>query len=171
MVIALRALAALQLWQDDAGMTLHHINSLDDFRALEGKELFASDPVRVTEQLIHHFCRGTLNEEWIHWDRDRAKASHLGDIIAPGLLLPALYPGIFWQHMEINLPRMIVKGIDGIRIFRPVLVDTEVTARARVAEVLDRSSGIEVRYEIKFYQVDVEPVLAEVTFINRYWDD
>ena len=73
--------------------------------------------------------------------------------------------------MEINLPRMIVKGIDGIRIYRPVLVDTEVTARARVAEVLDRSSGIEVRYEIKFYQVDVEPVLAEVIFINRYWDD
>ena len=152
-------------------MPVHRISSLNDFRALEGQVLFCSEPVRVSEELIHSFCLGTLNEEWIHWDRERAKASHLGDIIAPGLLLPALYPGIFWKHMEINLPRMIVKGIDGIRIFRPVLVDTRVTAQARLADVLDRSSGIEVRYEIEFFEVGVDPLLARVTFINRYWDD
>ena len=152
-------------------MTQHQINSLDDFRTLDGQTLFHSSPVRITEAHIHNFCRGTDNEEWIHWDRKRAEASYLGDIIAPGLMLPALFPGIFWQHMEINLARMIVKGIDGIRIYRPVLVDTEVTASARVAEVIDRSSGIEVQYAIQFFEAGVDAVLAEVTFINRYWDD
>ena len=152
-------------------MALIKINNLDDFRALAGKEIFVAEPVCVSQELIQNFCRGTLNEEWIHWDRDRCKASELGDIIAPGLLLPALYPSMFWRNMEVNLPRMIVKGIDGIRIFRPVRVDTKVTARARVAQVLDRSSGIEVHYEVKFYEVGVEPLLAQVTFINRYWDD
>ena len=152
-------------------MTLHRINSLDDFRALAGQELFCSAPVRVSEQMIQDFCRGTCNEEWIHWDRARARASHLGDIIAPGLMLPALYPGIFWQHMEINLPRMIVKGIEGIRVFRPVLVETDITATARVDQVLDRASGIEVHYGIEFFELGVDAVLATVTFINRYWDD
>ena len=152
-------------------MTVHRINSLDDFRALDGQVLFRSEPVRVSEEMIRQFCLGTLNEEWVHLDRARAKASHLGDIIAPGLLLPALYPGIFWKHMEINLPRMIVKGIDGLRIFRPVRVGTQVSAEARLAEVLERSSGIEVRYEIDFFEVGADPVLAKVTFMNRYWDD
>ena len=151
--------------------TRHHIRCLNDFRPLVGKLLFESAPVRVTEQRIQDFCRGTLNEEWIHWDRERCEASHLGAIIAPGLFLPALFPGLFWQHMRIDLPRMIVKGIDGIRIFRPVPAGTEVFARATLAQLLERSAGIEVYYQVQFFEPDVEATIGEVTFKNRYWEE
>jgi acyl dehydratase len=152
-------------------MNKHVIKTLADFDALEGKQLFESEPVVVTEKRIQDFCRGTLNEEWIHWDRTRCQDSHLGDIIAPGLFLPALFPGMFWQHMDIDLPRMIVKGIDGIRVHRPVLVDSQVYCRAKLAQVMHRTAGIEAHYFIEFFEVGKDDVLAEVTFMNRYWAD
>lgn len=146
------------------------IKTLDDFRRLEGSQLFVSEPIRITQQRIQDFCRGTLNEEWIHWDSERARNSYLGNIIAPGLFLPALFPGIFWQHMAVDLPRFIVKGIEGIRVFRPVMVDTQVFANVTLASVLERTEGVEVHYQVEFYEDGIDEKIAEVTFINRYWD-
>ena len=98
------------------------INNYDDFRRLEGQQIVNSEPVEITAEGIQDFCRGTFNDEWIHWDREKCQESPLGDLIAPGLYLPALFPYMFWQVMEINIPRMIVKGITiknviGRRIF------------------------------------------------------
>ena len=146
------------------------INNYDDFRALEGKQIVKSDPVTITETGIQDFCRGTYNDEWIHWDRKRCKASPLGDIIAPGLYLPALFPNMFWDAMEVNIPRIIVKGIDGIRIFKPVKVGSAIVGRAVVDKVLDRDQGIEVHYAITFEFADTGEKAAIATFINRYWE-
>ena len=63
----------------------------------------------------------------------------LGDIIAPGLFLPALYPGMFWQHMDIELPRMIVKGIDDIRVFDLV---TQIGQAPQVHAAMDVNDAV-----------------------------
>ena len=146
------------------------INSYDDFRKLEGRQIVESEPVEITQQGIQDFCRGTFNTEWIHWDRERCKESPLGDIIAPGLYLPALFPNMFWDAMEVNIPRIIVKGIDGIRIFKPVVVGSRIIGRAVVDKVLDRDKGIEVHYAITFEFADTGEKAAQATFINRYWE-
>ena len=146
------------------------VNTYEDFRALEGQQIVDSDPVEITADNIQDFCRGTFNDEWIHWDEERCKESPLGNLIAPGLYLPALFPNMFWQVMEINIPRMIVKGIDGIRIFKPVTVGSKIIGRAVVDKVLDRDKGIEVHYAITFSFADSGDTAAVATFINRYWD-
>ena len=146
------------------------INNYDDFRKLEGREIVVSDPVEITIEGIQDFCRGTYNEEWIHWDRERCKESPLGDLIAPGLYLPALFPNMFWQAMEINIPRMIVKGIDGIRILKPVTVGSQIVGRATVDKVMNRDKGIEVHYAIKFEFADSGETAAVARFLNRYWE-
>ena len=146
------------------------INDYDDFRRLEGKQIVHSEPVEITAEGIQDFCRGTFNDEWIHWDRERCKASPLGDIIAPGLYLPALFPYMFWQVMEINIPRMIVKGIDRIRILKPVTIGSKIVGKATVDKVMDRDKGIEVHYAITFEFADTGETAAIATFINRYWD-
>lgn len=145
------------------------VNDYDGFRKLEGRQIVESDPVEITEEGIQDFCRGTLNDEWIHWDRERCKDSPLGDLIAPGLYLPALFPYMFWKVMEINIPRMIVKGIDGIRIFRPVTIGSKIVGKAVVERVLDRDKGIEVHYGVTFVFADSGDTAAVCTFINRYW--
>lgn len=146
------------------------INDYDDFRRLEGQQIVDSDPVEITAEGIQDFCRGTFNDEWIHWDRERCQESPLGDLIAPGLYLPALFPYMFWQVMEINIPRMIVKGIDGIRILKPVTIGSQIVGKATVDKVLDRDRGIEVHYAITFEFADTGETAAVATFINRYWD-
>ena len=146
------------------------INRCEDFRRLKGKRIIDSDPVTITTEGIQDFCRGTGNDEWIHWDEERCKASPFGALIAPGLYLPALFPTLFWEVMEVNLPRMIVKGIDGIRILKPVTVGSRICCRASVEKVLDRDSGIEVHYGISFSFADTAEPAAVATFINRYWD-
>jgi acyl dehydratase len=145
------------------------INNYDDFRRLEGQQIIDSDPIEITSEGIQDFCRGTLNDEWIHWDQERCEASPLGSIIAPGLFLPALFPHMFWQQMEINIPRIIVKGIDRIRILKPVTVGSKIVGRAVVDKVLDRDQGIEVHYAISFVFADSNETAAVATFINRYW--
>jgi acyl dehydratase len=147
------------------------IESLEDFRSLNGKSLLVSEPIEITEQRIQDFCRGTLNDEWIHWDRDRCRASHLGDIIAPGLMLPALFPHMFWQVMDIRLPRMIVKKIEDIHILTPIRVGSQIVGFARVADVLERNEGIEVRYAIEYRFEGDSKVVATACFVNRYWED
>ncbi len=146
------------------------VNCCDDLRRLEGRRIVESGPVLITAAGIQDFCRGTDNNEWIHWDEARCKASPLGDLIAPGLYLPALFPSLFWQAMEINLERMIVKGIDGIRILEPVRVGARILCRAVVEKVLDRDHGIEVRYAVTFSFADTGVTAAVATFINRYWE-
>jgi len=146
------------------------INNYDDFRKLEGQEIVVSEPVEITIEGIQDFCRGTYNDEWIHWDRERCQDSPLGDLIAPGLYLPALFPNMFWQVMEINIPRMIVKGIDGIRILKPVTVGSKIIGRATVAKVMDRDKGIEVHYAITFEFAESGDTAAVATFMNRYWE-
>lgn len=146
------------------------INNFDDFRRLEGQQIVDSDPIEITAEGIQDFCRGTYNDEWIHWDREKCKESPLGDLIAPGLYLPALFPHMFWQVMEINIPRMIVKGIDGIRILKPVTIGSHIIGRATVDKVLDSDKGIEVHYAVTFAFADSGETAAVATFINRYWD-
>ena len=147
------------------------IDRCGDFHRLAGRRIVDSEPVTITARGIQNFCRGTGNEEWIHWDEERCKASGFGGLIAPGLYLPALFPSLFWQAMEVNLPRMIVKGIDGIRILKPVVVGSRVVCRATVEQVRDRNSGIEVRYAIAFHFADTSETAAVATYVNRYWDN
>ena len=146
------------------------INDYDDFRRLEGRQIVDSDPVEITAEGIQDFCRGTFNDEWIHWDREKCRHSPLGDLIAPGLYLPALFPYMFWQVMEINIPRMIVKGIDRLRILKPVTIGSNIIGKATVDKVLDRDKGIEVHYAITFEFADTGETAAACTFINRYWE-
>ena len=145
------------------------INTYDDFRELVGKTILTSAPIEITKERIQQFCLGTLNEEWIHWDEERCKQSPLGDIIAPGLYLPALFPKMFWDAMEVHIPRIIVKGIDRIRILSPVTVGSEIIGTAIVENVIDKNPGIEVHYGITFFHAQTKETAAVATFLNRYW--
>ena len=87
------------------------------------------------------------------------------------MMLPALFPYMFWQVMDVRLPRMIVKKIEDIRIFTPNRDGSRVVGSARVDDVLERDQGIEVRYAIE-YRLEGQPeMIASACFVNRYWDD
>ena len=78
---------------------------------------------------------------------------------------------MFWQVMDIRLPRMIVKKIEDIHILTPIRVGSQIVGFARVADVLERNEGIEVRYAIEYRFEGDSKVVATACFVNRYWED
>ncbi|MDG1827417.1 MAG: MaoC family dehydratase [Henriciella sp.] len=146
------------------------IDGLEGFRALAGKTLFKSPPIEVTTERIQAYCLSVDNREWVHWDEAASRESGLEGLIAPGLFIPSLYPQVFWDHVElINVPGIIVKGIDKIRIFRPIYMGTKLTLSSALTKCEERSKGIEVHYHVTFDEHETNDALGEATFIGRYW--
>ena len=141
------------------------------FFALEGKELFTSAPFEITRAGIEEFCRSTGNEEWQHWDEEACKAAGYKTVIAPGLYLPAHFPGVFWKHIAIqNIPNLLMPKIDEIRILRPVYAKDEFIISAAVASVEERKEKVSVVYDVTFTKVGETEPTAFAKYNTRYWE-
>ncbi|MEE8539461.1 MAG: MaoC/PaaZ C-terminal domain-containing protein, partial [Woeseiaceae bacterium] len=75
--------------------TLHLIKSIEDAKALEGKEVGLSDWVKIDQQTIDRFAEATGDFQWIHVDPERAKKELPdGKTIAHGYFTLALIPAL-----------------------------------------------------------------------------
>ena len=145
------------------------INGVSGFAEHLEKALFTSPSIEITRERIQQYCLSVNNQEWVHWDEEASKESGLEGLITPGLYLPSLYPQVFWDHMELrNIDHIIVKGIDKIRIFKPVYMGTHLTLTSTITHVLERTRGVEVVYQVSFDELVSNDHLAEATFILRY---
>jgi acyl dehydratase len=146
------------------------IKGLDGFAEYIDKPLFTSPPIEITVERIQQYCLSVNNQEWVHWDIEASKESGLEGLITPGLYLPSLYPQVFWDHVKLNdVDHIIVKGIDGIRIFKPIYMGTLLTITSTITKVSKRSKGVEVIYQVSFDEYEDNDHLADATFILRYW--
>lgn len=148
------------------------IDGLEGFRKWEGRELFRSAPMEITKAKIQDFCRALDNTEWLHWDEERCRNSPLGDIVAPAMLIPSLFPTFYWESVEIiNIPQFLFLGSDRVRIVSPIRVGSELVATARVERIEERGKGIAVFYDTRFDVVgDDDGPAAVGMFIVRYWE-
>jgi acyl dehydratase len=123
---------------------LHIIKSIEDAKALEGKEVGLSDWVVIDQERINQFAEATSDFQWIHTDEERA-ARELpgGKTIAHGYLTLALIPAltIDFVHME-NLARAINFGCNKIRFYTMVPVGSRVRARAVVKQARKRAGAL-----------------------------
>lgn len=146
------------------------IDGLDGFTEFCGKPLFTSYPIEITKERIQQYCLSVNNQEWVHWDDDASRESGLEGIIAPGLFIPSLYPQVFWDHIELdNVPHILVKMIEHVRIFRPVYMGTILDLTSTIISVEPRKKGVEVAYDVSFNELESRDQLAVARFILRYW--
>lgn len=69
------------------------INSYQEFEQYIGKEIGTSEYLEITQERINKFAEATLDHQWIHVDKDRAKTeSPFKDTIAHGYLLISVLP-------------------------------------------------------------------------------
>jgi len=131
------------------------ITSIDDAKALEGKEAGLSDWVVIDQNRIDQFAEATTDYQWIHVDTERA-ARELpeGKTIAHGYLTLALIPALTGNFIEVtNLTRAINFGLNKVRFYTPLLTGSRVRARATVLQARRRAGALlltsEVRIEIE----------------------
>lgn len=124
-----------------------------------------TDAVTVTQDMIDKFADVTLDHQWIHVDQERAAAGPFGAPIAHGFLTLSLV-----SHFSTQLATPVddVSGVlnyggDKLRFLAPVLVDSELHAKARVVSVTEKSTGVLVKREVSVHVVgnDTPAVLFE----------
>jgi acyl dehydratase len=113
------------------------INSFEDFAAYTGKEIGASEYIKISQEQINKFADATFDHQWIHTDEARAATdSPFQKTIAHGYLTLSLVPYLWGQIVEVNNIKMLVNyGIDGLKFNQPVVVDSEVCLRVKLNSI------------------------------------
>lgn len=136
---------------------MYRIKTIEDAKALEGKEVGVSEWIIVDQKKINQFADATGDYQWIHVDEDRA-ARELpeGRTIAHGYLTLALVPALTGNFVQVdNLVRAINFGCNKIRFYSPVPEGARVRARALVLEARKRGGALHLTSEIT---IEVEGV-------------
>lgn len=131
------------------------INSYEEFEQLVGKEIGVSAYHQVTQDQIDQFADATLDHQWIHVDRERArKESPYGDTIAHGYLSLSILPYLWDQIIEVkNITMLVNYGIENLKFGQPVVVNSEVRIVAGLKSLINlrgtAKAEVEVTLEIK----------------------
>jgi acyl dehydratase len=131
------------------------IGSFKEFEQYLGKELGASDYIKVDQARINKFADATLDHQWIHTDTRRAETdSPFKKTIAHGYLAMSLVPYLWNQIAEINNIKMLINyGIEDLKFGQPVVVDSEVRLKVKLASLVNlrgiAKTGLDAQLEIK----------------------
>jgi acyl dehydratase len=110
-----------------------------EFEAYLGTELGVSAWHHVSQEQINQFAEATIDHQWIHTDPERAQnESPFKATIAHGYLMVSLLPYFWHQIADVqNLKMQINYGIDSIKFSQPVIVDSRVRLKARLAAIVN----------------------------------
>ncbi|MEJ2666905.1 MAG: MaoC family dehydratase [Deinococcales bacterium] len=110
------------------------------FPSLRGRDLGRSEWLPIGQDRIDAFAACTLDDQWIHVDRQRAAAGPFGTTIAHGYLTLALLVPMLTSlgTFPTDGTTIINYGIDRLRFLRPVPSDARVRAHAVLADVQPR---------------------------------
>jgi acyl dehydratase len=130
---------------------LHVIKSIEDAKALEGKEVGLSDWILVDQKRIDLFAEATGDYQWIHVDAERAaRELPSGKTIAHGYLTLSLIPALTGQFVRVeNLARALNFGCNKVRFYSMVPVGSRVRGRAVVKQARIRAGALHLLSEVR----------------------
>lgn len=114
-----------------------------DLASYINKERAPSDWVLIDQDRINAFADATLDHQFIHIDKDKAKQTPFGTTIAHGYLTLSLLPYLSAQcgiHPK-GMVMAINYGSDKLRFLQPVPSGSEVRAHMVLKEVTEKSPG------------------------------
>ena len=116
------------------------VETIDDLKALVGEEVGVGGWVEIKQEQVDAFADLTGDHQWIHVDRERAKASELGGTIAHGYMTLSILPLLRqqeWQGVTMNLkPKMGLNyGMNRVRFISPVHVGKRIRLRTKLLSV------------------------------------
>jgi acyl dehydratase len=119
-----------------------------ELKGAVGEVLGESGWVTVSQEMIDRFAEATGDFQWIHVDRERAKASPFGGTIAHGFLTLSLLPRLIDEVYGVSkVAARLNYGCNKVRFTQPVPSGSRVRAKVRLAEVEDTPKGVRVTTE------------------------
>ena len=132
------------------------------------RDLGTSPWVTVDQRHIDLFAEATGDHQWIHVDREAAKAGPFGGTIAHGYLSLSLLPVLLSDVIDISDQRMGVNyGIDRVRFTAPVPSGSDVRAHARLLSAEPKGDGIlyKVGVEIEIKGQEKPAMVGELLYL------
>jgi acyl dehydratase len=121
---------------------------IDELRTAAGQVLGESEWVTVTQETIDLFAEATGDHQWIHVDRERAKASPFGNTIAHGFLTLSLIPRLIYRIYGVGkIEASLNYGCNKVRFITPVPGGGRIRARLKLLSVEDTPRGVRITSE------------------------
>jgi acyl dehydratase len=148
------------------------IKNYAEFESHLGQELGISGWHTISQQQINQFAEATIDHQWIHTDPERAQnEGPFKATIAHGYLTVSLLPYFWHQIADVqNLKMEINYSIDNIKFSQPVIVDSRVRLKAKLAAIVNlrgiTKATIGVEMEI---EGEKKPAyIGEVVFLYHF---
>ena len=121
---------------------------VQELKTMVGQVLGESDWVTVSQEMIDRFAEATGDYQWIHVDRERAKASPFGNTIAHGFLTLSLIPRLLDRVYQVGkVAARLNYGCNKVRFTQPVPSGSRIKAQIRLAGVEDTPKGVRITSE------------------------
>ena len=121
---------------------------VQELKTVVGQTLGESEWMTVSQEMIDRFAEATGDYQWIHVDRERAKASPYGNTIAHGFLTLSLIPRLLDKVFHVGkVAARLNYGCNKVRFTQPVPSGSRIKALIRLADVQDMSSGVRMTSE------------------------
>jgi acyl dehydratase len=109
-----------------------------------------SDWIDVTQARIDLFAEATGDRQWIHIDRERAKAGPFGTTIPHGFLTLSVLPEMAASAIAVEGVRMGVNyGLNKVRFTAPVPSGSRVRGHFKLLRFEPLDGGAQLTYEVK----------------------
>ncbi len=119
-----------------------------ELKTVVGQTLGESEWVTVSQEMIDRFAEATGDFQWIHVDRERAKASPYGNTIAHGFLTLSLIPRLLDKIFHVGkIVARLNYGCNKVRFTQPVPSGGRIKAQIRLSEVEETPRGVRMTSE------------------------
>jgi acyl dehydratase len=143
---------------------MRSFETIAELAQLVGQEIGVSEWITVTQERIQLFADATNDHQWIHLDRERAKAGPFGTTIAHGFLTLSLLPEMSASAFEVRETRMGVNyGLNKVRFPAPVPSGSRLRGRFRLIgyEPLEGGAQLTVQATMEREGADKPVCIAE----------
>jgi acyl dehydratase len=123
--------------------------SISELESRVGQEVAVSPWLAIEQDRIDLFAKATEDFQWIHLDKERAKASPFGGTIAHGFLTLSMLPKLTESAFALTGRKMSVNyGLNKVRFTSPVPSGSKIRGRFTLAKVEPIEGGVQTYWNV-----------------------
>jgi acyl dehydratase len=146
------------------------LSSIRELEGRVGQEIGVSPWLEITQERIDTFAKASDDFQWIHVDRERAKASPFGGTIAHGFLTLSILSHLAERTFAFSDRRMGINyGLNRVRFTSPVKSGGRVRARFTLAGYDKLEGGVQITWNTTVEIENSEKPALIAEWIGRHY--
>jgi acyl dehydratase len=144
--------------------------TIAELQPLVGQDIATSEWIVVTQERIQLFADATNDHQWIHLDRERAKAGPFGTTIAHGFFTLSLLPEMSASAFEVRGTKMGVNyGLNKVRFPAPVPSGSRLRGHFKLLAYDPLDGGAQLTVQVTMEREgSAKPVCIAESLARRY---